>query len=258
MIRTFRIYVLNSLGKMTAAKAKDALGRVRLSRGVSQATSKLSRKLTDLADLLRDERLAGPKSRYGHWEMTLNGTWPARRTTVAAAPPPRVSVEVTIWLRKGTAWLVVFEANRALCDAAAYLIAMALCGNADAVTPAALDRVHWEAVVKWLRKSEGHLLGGRFYDTRAGGTEFKWIAMRQEVGSDTALLLESLRNSEGIGELMIETPHFPSIDGHITCRLGRSGNLRVYGTEVSDGMVDLLLAELEGVWENMPLKSTQT
>jgi hypothetical protein len=255
MIRTLRLYNLSQIERMSTAKAEERLRAVRLRKLVATASPRQSRVLADLAERLMEERLEGPRSRPGHWDITLRGKWPVRRLTVAPDPPPYVPVEVTIWLRKTSGWLVVFEANRALGDASVYLIAAALAGSAGAVAPMALDKRHWEAIASWLDQRSrrgGNLLGGRFYGAKPRGSDLEWIALRRAPGSDPSLLQESFETAEGIGELLIETPYISSIDANVVCRIGRTANVRVYGTEVSDGVIDALLLELESVWEGIP------
>ena len=252
MIKTFRLYQLKELSKITVAKASERLRNARLRKIAKTAPPRLARLLSDLADNLKSERLEGPKSRHGHWEITLHGKWPARRVTVAPGALPYLPIEVSIWLRRTSGWLVVFEANRSLCDAGVYLIAEALSGDVAMVTPFSLHRGHWDAITAFLDDGEGDFIGGRFYKTKAGGTDLEWIALRRSPGSDPKLLRQSFQQAEGIGELLIQTPYIDSIDASITCRIGRTGNIRIYGTEISDSVVDALLFELERVWEDVP------
>lgn len=255
MIRTFRIYLLEKMQKLSAAQAKERLQQARLAKIANGAPSRLSRLLADLAANLKRERLEGPRNRPGHWEVTLRGKWPGRRVTVAPGPPPYVEVEVPIWFRKTSGWLVVFEANRSLCDAGAYLIADALSGNVEAVSKVSLERAHWNAIVAWLERTGGNFLGGRFYKTSAAGTDLEWIALRRAPESEPSLLQESFEGAQGVGELLIQTPHIESVDAKITCRIGRTGNIRVYGNDISDGTIEALLLELEGVWEQISAPS---
>ncbi len=257
MIRTFRIYQLQKLEKLSLAKARERLQKVRLGKVANTAPPRLSRLLTDLAQNLKAERLEGPRNYPGHWQMVLHGKWPARRVTVAPGPLPHLPVEVPVWLRKTSGWLVVFEASRALCDAGVFLVAHALSGSVENVSHMSLDEEHWIAVASWLDRTGGDLIGGRFYKTSAAGTDLEWIALRRAPGSEPTLLQESFRGAEGIGELLLQTPHIQSIDSKITCRIGRTGNIRVYGTEISDGAVEALLLELEGLWSDISPDSTQ-
>ncbi len=255
MIRTFRLYRLEKTERLTLAKAEQKLNTVRLASLAATAPRPLSRLLSDLSQRLTGERISGPKSRPGHWEMVLSGKWPARAITVSAGPPPKVAINVSIWLRRTSAWLVVFEANRALSDASAYLVAAALAGDTSRVLPMLLHEGHWKAIDGWLGKGsseDGALLGGRFYKARPAGTDVEWIALRCTAGSHNTLLEESFQTAAGIGELLIQTPYLRPIDGSIICRIGRTGNIRVYGGEVSDGAVSALIFELEALWENVP------
>jgi hypothetical protein len=256
MIRTFRIYLLKQVQKLSAAHAKERLEKARLARIANVAPSRLSRILSDLAQKLKSEQLQGPRNRPGHWEITLRGKWPSRRVTVAAAPPPYVEVEVSIWFRKTSGWLVVFEANRALSDASVFLVADALAGSVESVSSISLDHAHWNAVRTWLKRTDGELLGGRFYKTSAAGTDLEWIALRRTAGSDPSLLEESFEGAQGIGELLIQTSHIESLDGKVTSRIGRAGNIRVYGNDISDGAIEALLLELEGIWEEISVQRT--
>lgn len=255
MIRTFRLYRLSKVQKMTIAQAKDRLKQVRLTSIGGAAPPRLSRLLADLAENLQDERLDGPRPRPGHWEITLHGKWPARRITVAPGPLPRVPVEVTIWLRRVSGWLVVFEASRALGDAGVYLAAEALANDVSAAAHLSLEQAHWLAIASWLAQRGGDLLGGRFYKTKAGGTDLESIALRRSPNSDPALLRESFENAQGIGELLLETPEIEVAGSGLKCRIGRSGNIRVYGGEITDPMIDSLLGELEEIWESVPTGS---
>jgi len=255
MIRTFRLYRLTKMQKMAVAEAKERLKKVRLATISDGASPRLSRLLGDLADSLQNERLDGPRPRPGHWEMTLHGKWPARRITVAPGPLPRIPVEVMIWLRRVSGWLVVFEASRALGDAGVYLAAQALANDVCAVAHLSLEQAHWLAIAGWLTKQGGDLLGGRFYKTKAGGTELESITLRRAPHSDPALLRESFENAQGIGELLLETPEIEAAGGGLKCRIGRSGNIRVYGSQITDPMIDSLLGELEELWENVPTES---
>ncbi len=255
MIRTLRIYLLQKVQKLSPAQAKERLQRARLAKITKAAPSRLSRLLRDLADNLKGEQIEGPRNRPGHWEMTLHAKWPARRVTVAPAPPPYLNVEVPIWFRKTSGWLIVFEANRALSDAGVFLVADALSGNVETVSSLSLAQPHWNAIAAWLERAGGELLGGRFYKTRAGGTDLEWIALRRAPESDPSLLQESFEGAKGVGELLIQTPHIDSVDAKITCRIGRTGNVRVYGNDISDGTIEALLLELEGVWEEIPAQT---
>jgi hypothetical protein len=252
MIRTFRVYELAKLQKLSVTQARERLEEARLGKIGKTAPSRLSRLLSDLAEKLKGERIEGPRNHTGHWEMTLRGRWPARRATVAAGPQPHLAVEVPIWLRKTSGWVVIFEANRALCDAAVFLLADALSGNVENVSGVSLEQMHWQALDSWLQRAGGELLGGRFYKTRAAGTELEWIALRRAAGSEATLLRESFEGASGIGEMLIHTPHLPAIDNKITCRIGRTANIRVYGSDISDGTIEALLLELEGLWEGVP------
>lgn len=252
MIRTFRLYQLRELSRITLAKSSECLRNVRLRKIAETAPPRLTRLLRDLADKLKGERVDGPISRHGHWEITLHGKWPARTVTVVPGPLPFLPIEVSIWLRRTSGWLVVFEANRSLCDAAVYLIAEALSGDVSMVTPFSLHQGHWDAIAAFLDEREGDFIGGRFYKTKAGGTDLEWVALRRSPGSDPKLLRQSFQHAEGIGELLVQTPYIDSISAGITCRIGRTGNIRIYGTEISDSMVDALLLELERVWADIP------
>jgi len=170
---------------------------------------------------------------------------------------PRVPVEVTIWLRRVSGWLVVFEASRALGDAGVYLAAQAMANDVSAVAHLSLDQTHWLAIAGWLANQGGELLGGRFYKTKAGGTDLESIALRRSPNSDPVLLRESFENAQGIGELLLETPDIEASGGGLKCRVGRSGNIRVYGNEITDPMIDSLLGELEGLWESVPAESKE-
>jgi hypothetical protein len=187
--------------------------------------------------------------------MYLRGKWPARRTTVAPSPSPLLPIEVSIWLRRNSGWLVIFEASHALADATAHLVCAGLLGDPSSVSGMLLHLHHWAAIDDWLKRSSsegGMLLGGRFYKAQPADTSVEWIAFRQAPGSGETLIRECFETAEGIGELLIQTPYVKAIESSITCRIGRTGNIRIYGTEVSDSVVEALLLELETVWENVP------
>ncbi len=249
MIRTFRVYELHNGQRLSAGQARERLQAARLAKIAKVAPSRLSSLLRDLADRLKGEQLEGPRNRPGHLEITLRGKWPARRTTVAAGPSPFLPIEVSIWVRKTSGWIVVFEANRALCDAAAFLVAGALSGNAENASEFSLERTHWQALDAWLERTGGEFLGGHFYKTRASGAELESIALRLAPGSEPTLLRESFQAAMGIREMLIQTTRIQAVDGKITCRIGRTANVRVYGTDVSDGTIEALLLELEAVWK---------
>jgi hypothetical protein len=155
-------------------------------------------------------------------------------------------------LRRSSGWLVVFEASRALGDAGAFMIAAALAGDPGAAAIMRLEEEHWNKLDAWLTRgssSGAALLGGRFYRAKPAGSDVDWIALRSSSDSGNTLVRESFDTAEGIGELLIRTPYINAVDDNLTCRIGSTGNIRLYGAEVSDGMVECLLEELEAIWE---------
>lgn len=255
MIRTFRIFCLEKTKRFPLDEAKKRLQSVKLAQIASSAPKPLSRLLSDLSTQLTNERLGELRYRSHRWELVLTGRWPARSLSVASGSPPSLPVRVSLWLRRTTPWLIIFEAGRGLAEAAARLVATALAGDPARVHPVLPDLVHWKAIRNWIEGAgdgSGLLLGGRFYGAAPAGTPVKWIALRCASGSNLALVDESFRTATGIGELLIQTPRIGSIKKNLICRIGRLGVIRVYGQEVSDGVVDALLLELEALWSFLP------
>ena len=251
MIRTFRVFIIDDLPKMTQVQAEDRLRRARLSNFARSAQKPLARILSDLAKNLTDERIGDLASRPHRWEMVLSGKWPARTLTVAVGPTPLFPVRVALWLRRSSPWLVVFEASRGLADAAARLVAGALCGDPSKIKPLVPGIPHWKALAEWVEgpgAESGALLGGRFYHAMAGGTPVEWIALRCAIGSDRALVKESFQTATGIGELLFQTPPLESYRKSLICRVSRLGVIRVYGEEISDAAIDAVILELEALW----------
>jgi hypothetical protein len=145
-------------------------------------------------------------------------------------------------------WLVVFEANRALSEAASRLVAATFAGGPSAVHPIVLDLPHWEVLKDWAENASdgsGALLGGRFYQVTLGGIPVERITLRCMPGSDRRLVLECFQTAAGIGELLIQTPRLESLERSLLCRINRLGVIRVYGGDISDEVVNALLLELE-------------
>lgn len=254
MIRTFRLYRLDKLEYLPKSEG-ERLPLVKLSDLALTAPRSLSRLLSDLAERLSDEHLE--IVRYGppRWELTLTGRWPARSISVATEPAPLLPINVSLWLLWMRPWLVVFEANRALADAASRLVAATFAGDPSAVHPFVLDVHHWEALKDWAENAadgSGALLGGRFYQVTLVGTAIERIALRCMPGSDRRLVLDSFKTAAGIGELLIQTPRLDSLEGNILCRINRNGVIRVYGGDVSDEAIDALLLELETLLGFLP------
>lgn len=254
MIRTFRLYRFDKFEYLPKSEG-ETLPLVKLSDLALTAPRPLSRQLSDLAERLTDEYLEVTRCGPPLWELTLTGRWPARTISVATEPSPLLPVSVSLWLRWLVPWLIVFEANRALADAASRLVAAALAGNASAVWPLVPDAPHWEVLKDWADNAldgSGALLGGRFYRVTIGGTPVERIALRCMPGSDRRLILECFQTAAGIGELLIQTPRLKSVERNVLCRVNRLGVVRIYGTDISDKVVDALLTELEGLWGFVP------
>lgn len=254
MIRTFRLYRLDKFEYLPKSEG-ETLPLVKLSDLALTTPRPLSRLLSDLAGRLSDEHLEVVRCGPPRWELTLTGRWPARTISVATGPSPLLPVSVSLWLRWMVPWLIVFEANRALADAASRLVAAALAGNASAVCPIIPDAPHWEVLKDWAENAldgSGALLGGRFYRVTIGGTPVERITLRCVPGSDPRLILECFQTAAGIGELLIQTPRLKSVERNVLCRVNRLGVIRVYGTDISDEVVDALLTELEGLWGFVP------
>lgn len=258
MIRTFRLYRLEKLERLSLSQAEERLRAVRLATVAAATRPPLSRLLSDLAKRLTNERLQVVRSLPRRWELSLTGRWPARSLTVAAGPSPVLPVRVSLWLRRTIPWLIVFEANRALSEAAARLVAAALAGEPARVSPIMPDLPHWKALEDWVENApdgSGAVLGGRFYKAAPAGTAVEWIALRCTLGSNLALVRESLQTAAGIGELLIQTPRLKSLQRSLVCRISRVGVVRVYWEEISDEVIDAFLFELEALWGFLPQRT---
>ncbi|MEX2218835.1 MAG: hypothetical protein WD749_08750 [Phycisphaerales bacterium] len=233
--------------------AETELRAVRLSSLAKTAPRPLAKLLADLADKLTGERLDGPRQHRGHTELTLRGKWPPRRLTVAPGPSLPIPIEVPIWLRRTSRWLVVFEASRALSDAAAFMVASVFAGDPAQVAALQLQPDHWKRLDGWVNsgREKGLLLGGKFYKAAPLGCDVDWIALRSSAESGARLVRESFQSARGIGEMLIRTPAIEAANGSLTCRIGGGGGVRIYGAEVTDAMVDALLFELEQIWSDV-------
>lgn len=254
MIRTFRLYRLDKLEHFPKSEG-ERLPLVKLSDLALIAPRPLSRLLLDLAERLTDEHLEVGRCCPSYSELILIGRWPARTISVATGPPPFLPVRVSLWLRWVVPWLIVFEANRALADAASRLVAGIFAGSVSAIRPIVPDLPHWEALKEWVENAldvSGALLGGRFYRVTLSGTPVERIAFRCLPGSAQHLILECFQTAAGIGELLIQTPRLRSIEKNVLCRINRLGVVCVYGTNISDEVIEALLAELESLWGFLP------
>lgn len=250
MIRTFRLYKLDKLEGLPSS-AREQLPKVKLADLALTAPKPLSRTMSELANLLKDERLELVSVGPPRWELELTGQWPARSISVATESPPFVPVRVTLWLRWLVPWLIIFEANRPLSEAASRLVAATFAGSAAKVRPLTPDTHHWQALKDWVgadSPSAGILLGGRFYKAVVAGVPVDSIELRCAPGSDKRLILESFETAQGIGELFLQSPWLESVNKNAVFRINRLGMVRVYGEEVPDQLIDALLVELEGLW----------
>ncbi len=251
MIRTFRIFELAHRERLTESEIRKRLQAAKMAAALQLARPPLARSLAVLAGMLRKERIHVKGVNPKRWELALIGEWPSRAITVATGSPPSVSVEVSVWIRRTVPWIVVFEANRALSEAAARLVATAVAGAPSMVDPLTPDLAHWQALEKWTERKEaggGAILGGRFYQARPADTPVEWIALRCSSASNRGLLRQCMKTSTAIGELLIQTPVLRPLKESLTCRVGRYGGVRVYGEDIPDEAIEAFLFELQVIW----------
>lgn len=254
MIRTFRLYRLDKLEYLPKSE-NEKLPIIKLADLAITAPRPLSRLLSDLSNRLNDERLQIVRVGPPRWELNMTGQWSARPMSVAMGPFLLFQINVSLWLRWMVPWLVVFEANRGLAEAASRLVSTIFAGSPSAVRPVVPDLPHWEALKDWVENApdgSGALLGGRFFRVTLAGTPIERIALRCMPGSDRRLVLESFQTAAGIGELLIQTPFIKSLKRSLTCRVNRLGVIRVYGRDLSDEVIDAFLLELETLWGFLP------
>jgi len=255
MIRTFRVFTLADIAPASAADTTRRIEGARLRGVLRGAPALLQKRISTLADLLRDERISVNRTQAARWDLSLTGTWPSRPVTVAAGRPPRIRVLVNVWFLRTSGWLVVFEAARPLAEAVAYIIGGTLTHDLRAVTALTPDPGQWKQLFKWAqhdKAEQGGVLGGKFYKTSAGGADFEWLSMRLSAGSSRRLLGEAFGEAEGVGELLLATPRLSGLADSITCRVSRGGVFRIYASEVSDSVVESLLVELARLWAPAP------
>jgi hypothetical protein len=250
MIRTFRLYKLEHL-KELPSNLQAQLPKVKLADLALTAPKPLSRSMEDLANLLKGESLQLVKVGPPTWELELTGRWPARSISVATELPPFVPVRVKLWLRWLVPWLIIFEANRALTEAASRLVAATFAGDVTKAYPIKPDLRHWQALKEWVEEDSsgtGSLLGGRFYKAVVAGVPVESIELRCVPGADKRLILDSFKTATGIGELFLQSPKLSTINKYAMFRINRLGMVRVYGEEIPDQLIDALLTELETLW----------
>jgi len=231
------------------------MAEARLRNLAQAAPTLLQRKLSGLSQLLHGERASVERTQAARWDISLTGTWPSRRATVAADAPSRIKVLVKTWFLRTSSWLVVFEAERALAEASAYLVGGTLAQSPKAVTTFTPDPDQWKQLFRWAGNAgpgKSRVLGGKFYETAAGGAHFKWLSMRLSEESSRRLLKDAFAGARGIGELLLETPRLAGIDESLVFRVSRGGVFRVYASEVPDSAVESLLVELARLWAPVP------
>lgn len=255
MIRTFRIFQLAKREPLSESEMRKRLNAVKMAASLQLARPPLARSLAVLAGRLTGERLHVSGLNPRRWELVLTGKWPSRVITVATGSPPPVPIQVSVWVRRTVPWVIVFEANRGLSEAAARLVATAVAGDPSMVDPLTPDLPHWQALEEWAEQKgtgSGAILGGRFYHARPADTPVEWIALRCASASDRKLLRECMKTSTGIGELLIRTRSLKPLRESLLCRIGRYGGIRVYGDDILDEAIEALLFELQVIWGFIP------
>lgn len=251
MIRTCLLYEItspsNSQQRLDANRFKSA----RLNEVIQNAKGATRLRAQSLADLIRQESLSPPRSGPHRLETILRCMYPAGHL-VAAGPqmPPHVPVEVTIWMRRTSRWVVVFDAGRRLAWTAALLIAWATVGDPGVIQPVRIGSHRFEALETWLQDEDhpipGHLTRAVLYGAHVGNTEYEQTLLSAPHLEVTDLYKKLRQTAKAIGYLTFVSPLFDGARRQLTCRLYRGGYLTVYGKNQTMTDVDLLLRELEG------------
>ena len=252
MIRTCLLYEIITPPRRRTRVDFSRFEAARLSEIIKTTRGGTKRRAKALADIIRQERLSRPRSRPHRLETTLSCLYPAGGLVAARQQMlPRIPVEVAVWVRRTSPWVMVFDAGRRLASTATLLVGWAGIGDATAIRPFYTGPRRFAALEAWIWNEEhpkpGYLTRAVLYGARAGATEYEQVLLSAPYLESKELYRELRGTAQGVGYLTFVCPLFRGARRQLTCRLYRRGCLTVYGKDQTWTDVDLLLCELEAV-----------
>lgn len=207
-------------------------------------------RIRGLSRIMTNERLrvrgSAPDATMLSYSCKLRTRKPAAAGDVA---PPFIPVEVEVWLRKGSGYVVTFDAGRRLSTGATSLLSFGARGDLDSIRTLKLDK---SAFLRLKDRIEGPAKSGgilrvTMQDVSLDGSRFKQIVLRAAGLGSSRLFQRSFEAAAGISNMtFLSPPPKPSSRG-LLCKLSNWGGVTIYTSNPLQSEIGDLVTLIEEV-----------
>jgi len=252
MIRNCIIYELGKDHENVKSLKSSSLSNVDIKHCVKSAKGSLQRRINELSNLARNEKLIVKKSNRDNFVFSCSCRFRTRKLIAESdLEPPLVPVEFDIWIRREKPVVITFDAGRRLSAIANILLSYAINSDPSVIKPIRLEKNTFNELINWLlsdqRGESGEITRTTMYWPEIDSFRFKQLVLNAPNLQSAKLFKESLKSAEGISNISFITPPLSSTSRKICCRLSNWGGLTIYTENPLSSEISELIKVLESL-----------
>ena len=251
MIKNCIIYKFSDEAEDTSKIEEGRFSKSNLGNCLQEASGFARKRIEAFTTLVQNERISLEEETQSHYKVTSSCEFRTPRLIAAGSAPPFVPVSFKIWLRKGSHFVISFDAGRKLSGAAMALLSYATTGNPSSIEHIKITKENFLKLKGWILADNHPIPGGirgiAMHDIEEGPIKFKQIVLNSPQLEDSPLFNRLLDSASAIANLAFTTPPLNSTSRSLSCRINYWGGLTIY----TPNLLDSEIAELIRVFEKL-------
>jgi hypothetical protein len=230
---------------------KNCFEEASLGKCLQLASGFTKRKLEAYMNLVKNERISLEEEAKNYYTVKFSCEFRAPKLIAAGAPPPFVPVNINIWVRKKSGFVISFDAGRKLSESAIALLSYIATEDPSSIEQIRLEKEDFLRLMNWILADSHSIPSGikriTMHDVDEGGIKFKQIVLNSSRLENSPLFNRLLNSASVITNLGFITPPLSANSRPLSCRVNYWGGLTIYTPDLLASEI----SELIGVFETL-------